>query len=80
MCKKSPTVRRVSCGAKGFYGFLGGKNEELCSVGEYLTFLVKYVKGENELIFFPLFGVQKLFSEGLCNHAPKRQVLYQAAL
>jgi len=42
--------------------------------------LVKYVKGENELIFFPLFGVQKLFSEGLCNHAPKRQVLYQAAL
>jgi hypothetical protein len=48
--KKSPTIQEGESGATGFYGFLGGKNEELCSVGRYLTFLVGYVKRKNMFI------------------------------
>ena len=29
MDKKSPTIQEGESGATGFYGFLGGKNEEL---------------------------------------------------
>jgi hypothetical protein len=51
--KKSPTIQEGESGATGFYGFLGGKNEELCSVGSYLTFLVRYVKRKNTQQGFP---------------------------
>ena len=45
-------------------GFLGGYNEELCSVGKYLTRMVRYVKRK----IIPIIEVYM------------RQVRYQAAL
>jgi hypothetical protein len=50
--KKSPTDRRFLRG-KGFGFLLGGKNEELYSVGLNLTIVVRHVKekiGENMLV------------------------------
>ena len=43
MTKKAPQSGGY-CGAKGFGLFLGGKNEELCSVAINLTIVVRYVK------------------------------------